>query len=266
MPITSRRPAVHFHHSSRRSAVLQTRFATTRARESRPAAAVLADPPWSVSPRANNRPWAACRPSALSRCSSTFDVTHAASPVVGCQIHLARANRQNAPIAANDWLTSRSSRYSGADNGNGPAPSQRELRGHIHQLLGSGVIERPQQDGVDNRENRRVCADAQRERQQRRCRESRSAPERAHAWRRSRVRSSSHMNDRTSRYTSLVCVTPPKLTLRRAARVLGGKALANVLVCRFGKMAGDLVVEVAIHLPGTNEGPQPRQERSAGVS
>ena len=40
-------------------------------------------------------------------------VTHAASSVVGSEIHLAGANR-NAPIAANDWLTSRSSRVLGA--------------------------------------------------------------------------------------------------------------------------------------------------------
>jgi len=36
--------------------------------------------------------------------------------------------------------------------------------------------------------------------------------------------------------------------------------LLRVLVCRFRKMAGDLVVDVAIDLPGTNEGPQPREK------
>ena len=43
------------------------------------------------------------------------------------------------------------------------------------------------------------------------------------------------------------------------ARLLQGKALLDVLLCRFGQMAGDLVVDLAIHLPGTNEGEQPKQ-------
>ena len=74
------------------------------------------------------------------------------------------------------------------------------------------------------------------------------------------------MNDRASRYTSLVCVTPPKL--RRAARRAssGDKALPDVLLCRFGQVAGDLVVDLAIHLPGTNERPQPEQQARAGAS
>jgi hypothetical protein len=45
-----------------------------------------------------------------------------------------------------------------------------------------------------------------------------------------------------------------------AARIFGGKALSDVLVCRFGEMAGDLVVEVAVHLPGTKERPQTKQQ------
>ena len=47
---------------------------------------------------------------------------------------------------------------------------------------------------------------------------------------------------------------------RRAACVFGGKALPEVFLGRFGKMAGDLVLDFAIDLPGTNEGPQPKQE------
>ena len=44
-------------------------------------------------------------------------------------------------------------------------------------------------------------------------------------------------------------------TLRRVARVLGGKALAKILVCGFSKMARNLVVKVSIHPPRMNEGP-----------
>ena len=44
------------------------------------------------------------------------------------------------------------------------------------------------------------------------------------------------------------------------ARLLRGKALLDVLICRFGKVAGDLVVDLAIHLASTNERPQPRQK------
>jgi hypothetical protein len=67
------------------------------------------------------------------------------------------------------------------------------------------------------------------------------------------------MNDRTCRYTSLVCYAT-ETTLGGPARLLWGKALPDVLLCRFGQMASDLVVDLAIQLPGTNEGPQPEQK------
>src|SRR4029453_1545701 len=43
-------------------------------------------------------------------------------------------------------------------------------------------------------------------------------------------------------------------------RVFGGKPLLDVLLFRFRKMAGDFVVEVAIHLPRTKKGPLTGQE------
>ena len=49
-------------------------------------------------------------------------------------------------------------------------------------------------------------------------------------------------------------------TPRRTACVFGGKALPEVLLSRFGKMTGDLVIDLAIHLPSTKEGRQPAQE------
>jgi hypothetical protein len=45
-------------------------------------------------------------------------------------------------------------------------------------------------------------------------------------------------------------------TLRGATRLFRGKTLPDVLLCRFGQMAADLVVEVAIPLP---ERPTPRR-------
>ena len=82
--------------------------------------------------------------------------------------------------------------------------------GRALQLLGSGVIERTQQDAVDNREDRRVDADPERQRQQRLGRECGRAPERAERMPQVTRSSSGQVNDRTSRYTSVVCVTPPK--------------------------------------------------------
>jgi hypothetical protein len=49
----------------------------------------------------------------------------------------------------------------------------------MHQLLGPRVIERTQQDAVDNREDRGVRPDPERERQQRDRRRCGSAPEHA---------------------------------------------------------------------------------------
>ena len=46
----------------------------------------------------------------------------------------------------------------------------------------------------------------------------------------------------------------------RPVRVFGGESLLDVLLFRFRKMAGDFVVEVAIHLPRTKKGPQTEQE------
>ena len=68
------------------------------------------------------------------------------------------------------------------------------------------------------------------------------------------------MNDRDLPIHLLGLRYATETTLGGPARLLRGKALLDVLLCRFGKMAGDLVVDLAIHLPGTNEGPQPKQE------
>ena len=121
MPIISWRDAHSHRRSAPRSAALQTRSATTRATESRCAAA----PGWLSwrgrrtadvgFPLANRRPCAGCIPSALSRCSSTdADRTRSGrspamrftSPVV------------NAPTAEKDRLRSRNSMYSGGDTQN----------------------------------------------------------------------------------------------------------------------------------------------------
>ena len=42
--------------------------------------------------------------------------------------------------------------------------------------------------------------------------------------------------------------------------IVGGKALSDVLVGRFGEVAGDLVVDVAIHPPSTKEGPRTKEK------
>ncbi len=46
-------------------------------------------------------------------------------------------------------------------------PERRELRGQVHQLLGLRIAERAQDHAVDDRENRGICADSERERQNR---------------------------------------------------------------------------------------------------
>src|SRR6266516_1938369 len=48
--------------------------------------------------------------------------------------------------------------------------------------------------------------------------------------------------------------------LGRRARFFRGKALLDVILYRFGQMAGDLDVDLSIHLPRTNEGPQPEHK------
>ena len=73
-----------------------------------------------VSPSPNSRPWAACTPRARKRCSSTpaertrsgrSPAVRLTSPVV------------YAPTAANDWLISRNSMYSGGETQNSVKPS-----------------------------------------------------------------------------------------------------------------------------------------------
>src|SRR4029453_6245535 len=49
-------------------------------------------------------------------------------------------------------------------------------------------------------------------------------------------------------------------TQGRPVRVCGGQSLLDVLLFRFRKMAGDFVVEVAIHLPRPKRGPQTGRE------
>ncbi len=44
---------------------------------------------------------------------------------------------------------------------------RRELRGQVHQLLGLRIAERAQDHAVDDRENRGICADSERERENR---------------------------------------------------------------------------------------------------
>ena len=43
--------------------------------------------------------------------------------------------------------------------------------------------------------------------------------------------------------------------------ILRRKPPFDVLVSRFGKMAGDFIIDLAIHLSRTNQGPKPQQER-----
>src|SRR4029450_8615551 len=75
----------------------------------------------SVSPRANNRPCAGCKPSTSSSWSSTFTERTRRAPSFAVRF-TSPAFGANAPIAANDRLTPRTSRYSGADNGKGAEP------------------------------------------------------------------------------------------------------------------------------------------------
>src|SRR5262245_22180377 len=44
------------------------------------------------------------------------------------------------------------------------------------------------------------------------------------------------------------------------ARLLRGKTLPDVLLGCFGQMAAALVIDLAIHPPGTNKAPQPAQK------
>src|SRR4029079_11974302 len=45
-----------------------------------------------------------------------------------------------------------------------------------------------------------------------------------------------------------------------AARFVGRQPLLHVLLCRFGQVTGDLVVDLAIDLTSTKEGPQSEQD------
>ncbi len=56
---------------------------------------------------------------------------------------------------------------------------RRKLRGQIHQLLRVGIVERTQDHAVDDREDGRIRADSQCQRQERHRREHGSAPKRA---------------------------------------------------------------------------------------
>src|SRR3954471_5148973 len=53
-----------------------------------------------------------------------------------------------------------------------------------------------------------------------------------------------------------------EITEGRAPCLLRGKPLLHVLGCRLRQMAGDLVVDVALHLPGANERRQPEKEHA----
>ena len=93
---------------------------------------------------------------------------------------------------------------------------RRILRPQHRQLLRGPIRKGPEQNGIQDAEHRGVGANRQR---QCGCRSRRKAGllrRVRSAWRKSRANSSSHTNDRTCRYTSFVCVTPPKL--RCAAR------------------------------------------------
>ena len=54
-------------------------------------------------------------------------------------------------------------------------PKRRELGGEVHQLLRLRIAQRAQDHAVDDRENRGICADSQRERENRDCGERRRA-------------------------------------------------------------------------------------------
>ena len=55
------------------------------------------------------------------------------------------------------------------------------MPGQSHQLLRAGIVERSQDDAVENREDRRVCPDSQRQRHQRDRGEARTPPQAAQA-------------------------------------------------------------------------------------
>ena len=64
-------------------------------------------------------------------------------------------------------------------------PERRKLRGQVHQLFGLGIAQRPQDHAVDDREDRGIRADAQRQRQDRDDREAGARSRPRTAWRRS---------------------------------------------------------------------------------
>ena len=77
-------------------------------------------------------------------------------------------------------------------------------------------------------------------------------------------RFSGHVNDRTSSMDLLGLRHTAKITQRRQARVVRGQSARDVVVGRFGQMAGDLLVEIALVPSRTHKGghaPEQRAER-----
>ena len=120
--------------------------------------------------------------------------------------------------------------------------------------------QRAKEQPVQDREDRGVGADAEGKRQDDRDRESRTLDERA-AGVAQVLPEVVQPGERPDLPVDLPGLRDAAEAAQgRLTRGLGRQSLSDVLLRRFRQMARDLVVEVAVHLPRSDEGPQPRQK------
>ena len=102
--------------------------------------------------------------------------THAKRSIAGDEVRLARRERADGRKGAVELAELHVFRRRDPELGE---PERRKLRRQVHQPIGLRIPERPQDDAVDDRENRGVGADAERERQHGHGGEAGSAPQHA---------------------------------------------------------------------------------------
>ena len=128
-----------------------------------------------------------------------------------------------------------------------------------HQFIGIAVGERPHQHAMDDGEDRRVGANANRQRQDRNRSETRLATE--HAQRVSEIpdqffedRHAPHLPVRLVQVSSI-----PQLEPRRATSLLVGQTATAVLVNEHREVAVELLREIALSLSVAEDREQPRE-------
>ena len=115
-------------------------------------------------PCANSRPAIGCTPSALQQVVVDRRRPDAQRTIAGGEVDFAGrvgANRRKRLVELAEFEIFRRRHPELIE------PERRELGGQVHQLFGLRIAQRTQDHAVDDRENRGICANSERERQNR---------------------------------------------------------------------------------------------------